>query len=65
MALNVELSDRARRDIEQIADYLAENWSEHAKLNFLVTLTDKIKLISQMPYLYKASQKSQPSASAF
>jgi plasmid stabilization system protein ParE len=25
-------------------------------LNFLVTLTDKMKLIGQMPYLYKASR---------
>ena len=57
MALAVDLSDRARQDIEQIADYLAKQWSEQAKLNFLVTLTEKMTLIGQMPYLYKASQK--------
>lgn len=56
MALSVDLSDRARQDIEQIAEYLYDHWSEQVKLNFLVTLTDKMKLIGQMPYLYKASQ---------
>jgi plasmid stabilization system protein ParE len=57
MELTVELSDRARRDIEQIADYLAKNWSERTKIEFLLTLTEQMKLISKMPYLYKVSQK--------
>jgi plasmid stabilization system protein ParE len=57
MELTVELSERARRDIEQIADYLAQNWSERIKIDFLLALTEQMKLISKMPYLYKASQK--------
>ena len=57
MELTVELSERARRDIEQIADYLAKTWSERSKIEFLLTLTDQMKLISKMPYLYKVSQK--------
>lgn len=57
MELTVELSERARRDIEQIADYLSKNWSERTKIEFLILLTEKMKLISTMPYLYKASQK--------
>ena len=57
MALTVDLSDRARQDIEQIAEYLSEHWSEQVKLNFLVTLTDKMKLIGQMPHIYRASQQ--------
>jgi plasmid stabilization system protein ParE len=57
MELTVELSERARRDIEQIADYLSKNWSERTKIEFLILLTEQMKLISTMPYLYKASQK--------
>lgn len=57
MELRVDLSDRARKDIEQIASYLSENWSEQVKMNFLVSLTNKMNLIGQMPYLYKSSQK--------
>lgn len=57
MELTVELSERARRDIEQIADYLSKNWSERTKIEFLILLTEKMKLISTMPYLYKASLK--------
>jgi plasmid stabilization system protein ParE len=55
MALNVRLSDRARGDIEEISAYLAENWSEKTKLDFLIRLTDQLKLISEMPYIFRAS----------
>ena len=51
------MSGRARQDIEQIADYLTAQWSEQVKLNSLVTLTEKMTLIGQMPNLYKASRK--------
>jgi plasmid stabilization system protein ParE len=55
MALKVRLSDRARGDIEEISSYLAENWSEKTKLDFLIRLTDQLKLISEMPYIFRAS----------
>ena len=42
---------------KNIADYLSKNWSERTKIEFLILLTEKMKLISTMPYLYKASQK--------
>ncbi|WP_084165743.1 type II toxin-antitoxin system RelE/ParE family toxin [Dyadobacter crusticola] len=49
------MSDRARGDIEEIAAYLAARWSEKAKLDFLLSLTQQIDLISKMPYMYRAS----------
>ncbi|MCF2496021.1 type II toxin-antitoxin system RelE/ParE family toxin [Dyadobacter chenhuakuii] len=55
MALNVRLSDRARADIEDISTYLAENFSEKAKIDFLIRLTDQLKLISEMPLMFRAS----------
>jgi len=55
MALNVRLSDRARGDIEEIATYLSENWSEKVKTDFLLNLTAQIDMISKMPYMYRAS----------
>ncbi|WP_439559170.1 type II toxin-antitoxin system RelE/ParE family toxin [Dyadobacter sp.] len=55
MALNVRLSDRARGDIEEIASYLAENWSEKVKMDFLINLTQQMDLISRMPFMYRAS----------
>lgn len=59
MALNVRLSDRARADIEDISSYLAERWSEKTKIDFLIKLTDQLKLISEMPYMYRASLTKQ------
>jgi len=56
MALKVRLSDRARADIEEIANYLGDSWSETVKLDFLMRLTDQLKLISEMPYIFKSSQ---------
>lgn len=55
MALNVRLSDRARADIEDISTYLAENFSEKSKIDFLLRLTDQMKLISEMPFIFRAS----------
>jgi plasmid stabilization system protein ParE len=57
MEFSVELSDRARRDIEEIAEFLTSNWSAKTKMDFLLALTKQMELISKMPYLYKASQK--------
>ena len=55
MALNVRLSDRARGDIEEISTYLAENFSEKVKIDFLIRLTDQLTLISEMPFIFRAS----------
>ena len=57
MALNVRLSDRARADIEEIAEYLEQNWTEKVKMGFLIRITDRLQNISEMPYMYRASAR--------
>lgn len=55
MALKVRISDRARADIEEIAEYLQENWSAKVKMDFLIGVTDKVEAISEMPHMCRAS----------
>ncbi|MDR6807694.1 addiction module RelE/StbE family toxin [Dyadobacter sp. BE34] len=55
MALNVRLSDRARADIEEIAEYLEQNWSAKVKMDFLIGITDKMEAISEMPHMCRES----------
>lgn len=55
MALNVRLSDRARADIEEIAEYLEQNWTEKVKMDFLIRITDQLQNISEMPHMCRAS----------
>ena len=57
--MSVYFSQRAERDLEQIALYLADNWSEKAKTDFLALLSDKLQLIEQMPELYRKSTKQE------
>jgi plasmid stabilization system protein ParE len=57
MEYNVFLSERARLDIEETANYLSENWSEKVKMDFLVRVTENIQRIAEMPYLFRSSPK--------
>ena len=38
MAYQVEISERAERNLDAIVKYLAENWSEQVKTDFLADL---------------------------
>lgn len=55
--MNVYFSDEAERQLEEIATYLGDNWSQRVKTNFLALLADKMALISQMPELFRKSER--------
>lgn len=44
-------------DIEDISQYLQDNWSEKVKIDFLIRLTEQFTLISKMPLMFRASAK--------
>ena len=52
---DVSFSQRAVERLDTIVAYLGENWSGQIKTDFLSLVTDKIHLISRMPYMYRAS----------
>ena len=56
MELEIRLTDRSKADIEDIAEYLALHWSQKTKMEFLLSLHERITLIGRMPYLYRCTQ---------
>ncbi len=56
-AYTVVFSQRAIERLDTIVAYLGEEWSQKTKTDFLATLADKVRLIGQMPYMYRASAK--------
>jgi len=55
--MTVHFSSEAEQQVEEIAAYLGENWSQQVKINFLALLSDKLELIGLMPQLYKKSER--------
>lgn len=54
----VVITDTAKADLEFIASYLQNQFSNKAKIDFLVKLSEKILLIESMPFMYPASIKN-------
>ncbi|MBO0938733.1 type II toxin-antitoxin system RelE/ParE family toxin [Fibrella sp. HMF5335] len=54
-AYEVVFSERAITKLDGIVDYLAKHWSQQTKTDFLSVVSDKIQLLSTMPYMYRAS----------
>jgi plasmid stabilization system protein ParE len=54
----VVIADTAKEDLEFIASYLQNQFSNKAKIDFLVKLSEKILLIESMPFMYPASIKN-------
>lgn len=55
--MTVYFSAEAERQLEELATYLGEYWSQQVKTNFLALLSDKLELIGQMPEMYRQSAK--------
>ena len=56
--LLVVITDTANQDLEFIASYLQNQFSNKAKIDFLVKLSEKLLLIESMPLMYPASVKN-------
>lgn len=56
--LLVVITDTANQDLEFIASYLQNQFSNKAKTDFLVKLSEKLSLIESMPFMYPASVKN-------
>jgi plasmid stabilization system protein ParE len=51
------ISERAERNLENILQYLEEEWSESVKKAFLEELNFNFDRISLMPYVFPKSEK--------
>jgi len=59
MALEVYWSEEAENQLDEIIQYLEENWSEKDIRNFFKRLEDSIEAIKDSPYTYKLSQRKK------
>jgi plasmid stabilization system protein ParE len=48
----------AKEDIEYIASFLKNQFSNRTKIDFLVQLSEKLLFIEKMPFMYPASTKN-------
>ncbi|MFD2569687.1 type II toxin-antitoxin system RelE/ParE family toxin [Spirosoma soli] len=53
----VYFSAEAENQLEELVAYLGEHWSQQVKTDFLALLSEKLELISQMPEMYRKSEK--------
>jgi len=53
----VVITDKATEEIEAIASFLQNTYSNKVKVDFLVWLSEKLLLIEKMPFMYPASAK--------
>lgn len=54
----VFITDTAKADIEYIASFLQETYSNKVKVDFLVKLSEKLIFIEKMPFMYAPSVKN-------
>jgi len=59
MAYKITISRKAEDSLDEIFEYLVENWSEKIKNNFKNKLNNEINYLRQNPYMYQASNERQ------
>ena len=52
------ITDTAKRDLEEIANFLKTNFSAHVKTDFLAAFAKRLALIEQMPFMYPVSEQN-------
>ena len=57
MSFIIIFSKKAKTNIEKIADYLDEEWSENVKLRFLTDISNAVKQLVIMPFMFPSSDK--------
>jgi plasmid stabilization system protein ParE len=59
MALEVEWSDTAKLQLDNIINYLEENWTQREIRNFFKSLEKGIETISKAPKQHKSSLRKE------
>ncbi len=52
------LTQTAKEDLEQIAAFLQQAYSQKVKIDFLTAFSERLLLIEQMPFMYQTSEKN-------
>jgi plasmid stabilization system protein ParE len=59
MSFTIIFSKKAKTNIEKIADYLDKEWSENVKLRFLTDVSNAVKQLAIMPFMFPSSDKME------
>jgi plasmid stabilization system protein ParE len=59
MSFTIIFSEKAKSNIEKIAEYLDEEWSENVKLKFLTDISKAVKQLAIMPFMFPSSDKME------
>ncbi len=59
MNFTIIFSEKAKSNIEKIADYLDKEWSENVKLKFLTDVSNAVKQLAIMPFMFPSSDKME------
>lgn len=59
MSFTIIFSEKAKSNIEKIAKYLDEKWSENVKLKFLTDISKAVKQLAIMPFMFPSSGKME------
>lgn len=59
MNYQVEISKRAEENLDKIAKYLEQNFSNSVKMDFLIKISEHLQLLEIMPYMNRKSAKQE------
>lgn len=59
MNFTIIFSEKAKLNIEKVADYLDKEWSENVKLKFLTDISKAVKQLAIMPFMFPSSDKTE------
>ncbi len=59
MNYTIIFSEKAKTNIEEMANYLVEEWNESVKMKFLTDLSEAVKQLAVMPFMFPSSDKIQ------
>ena len=60
---DIVITEQAESDLDEVVNFIREHWSESIKTDFLSVVSDKMRLLTSMPYMYQASA-TQPDVRA-
>jgi plasmid stabilization system protein ParE len=59
MSFTIIFSEKAQSNIEKIAEYLDGEWSENVKMKFLRDVSNAVKQLAIMPFMFPSSDKME------
>lgn len=59
MGLDVVITESAEEKLDNIIDYLENNWGSKTKTKFLEQFKKDVEYVSEYPYLFPESDKKQ------